>query len=306
MNNIFFLVVPFFALVVTGYAAARWRILDAPGVLGINRFVYFFALPALLFNKMAETGFPRLVSESAFVLAHLVAGLVVFALMWGTAKVLFKAGRNTLAVMALAGCYGNIGFLGIPLLVSVLGGEAAAPLSLMLLIDVAFFIPLATILMSPTGAENLRHIIMRGVVKNPLIIAIVVGTGFSATGFGLPSELAGFTNLLGQAAAPAAMFALGAVLAGRPIADGLGEASWMSVFKLAVHPLIMWGAMTAFGVSDAWRLVATLGAATPVAAALFVIAQEHDAMPARASTAVLMSTAVSLISLPVLIVWLMN
>jgi len=142
MNNIFFLVVPFFALVVTGYAAARWRILDAPGVLGINRFVYFFALPALLFNKMAETDFPRLVSESAFVLAHLVAGLVVFALMWGTAKVLFKAGRNTLAVMALAGCYGNIGFLGIPLLVSVLGGEAAAPLSLMLLIDVAFFIPL--------------------------------------------------------------------------------------------------------------------------------------------------------------------
>jgi len=306
MNDIFFLVLPFFALVITGYVAARWRILDAPGVLGINRFVYFFALPALLFNKMAETDFSRLVSESAFVLAHLVAGLVVFALMWGTAKVLFKAGRNSLAVMALAGCYGNIGFLGIPLLVSVLGGDAAAPLSLMLLVDVAFFIPFATILMSPMGAGNLRHIIMRGVVKNPLIIAIVVGTGFSAAGFGLPGELSGFTNLLGQAAAPAAMFALGAVLAGRPIADGLGEASWVSVFKLAAHPLIMWGAMTAFGVSDAWRLVATLGAATPVAAALFVIAQEHDVMPARASTAVLISTAVSMVSLPLLIVWLMN
>jgi len=306
MNDFTFLVLPFFALVVAGYGAARWRILDAPGVLGINRFVYFFALPALLFNKMAETDFQRLVSESAFVLAHLVAGLVVFALMWVSAKVLFKAGRNNLAVMALAGCYGNIGFLGIPLLVSVLGGDAAAPLSLMLLVDVAFFIPFATILMSPAGAGNLRHIIMRGVVKNPLIIAILVGTGFSAAGFGLPGVLAGFTNLLGQAAAPAAMFALGAVLAGRPISDGLGEASWVSVFKLAVHPLIMWGAMTAFGVSDAWRLVATLGAATPVAAALFVIAQEHGVMPARASTAVLISTAVSMVSLPLLIVWLMN
>jgi len=86
----------------------------------------------------------------------------------------------------------------------------------------------------------------------------------------------------------------------------LSEASWVSVFKLAVHPLIMWGAMTAFGVSDAWRLVATLGAATPVAAALFVIAQEHGAMPVRASTAVLISTAVSMVSLPLLIIWLMN
>jgi len=303
MNDIFFLVLPFFALVVAGYGAVRLRILDAPGVLGINRFVYFFALPALLFNKMAETDFQRVVNESPFVLAHMVAGLVVFAIIWGATKVLFKVERSHCAVMALAGCYGNIGFLGIPLLVSVLGGAAAAPLSIMLLVDVAFFIPFATTLMSASVAFKA---VISSVVKNPLIIAIVVGTLFSAVGIGLPGELAGFTNLLGQAAAPAAMFALGAVLAGRPISDGLGEASWVSVFKLGVHPPIMWGVMTVFGVSDEWRLVATLGAATPVAAALFVIAQEHNVMPARASTAVLISTAVSMISLPLLIVWLMN
>ncbi|HEY9081261.1 AEC family transporter [Magnetovibrio sp.] len=306
MNDIFFLVLPFFALVVAGYVAALGRIIDAPGVVGLNRFVYFFALPALLFNKMAESDFQRLVNESAFVLAHLVAGLAVFATVWFLAQALFHAERNNRAVMALAGCYGNIGFLGIPLLVSVLGGGAAAPLSLMLLVDVAFFIPFATILMNPMGAGQVRHIIVRGVAKNPLILAIVVGTLFSATGIGLPGELADFTNLLGQAAAPAAMFALGAVLAGRPIADGVGEASFASLAKLALHPLIMWGAMTAFGVSDEWRLVATLGAATPVAAALFVIAQEHNAMPVRASTAVLLSTAVSMITLPLLITWLMH
>ena len=306
MNDIIFWVLPFFALVVAGYGAARLRILDAPGVLGVNRFVYFFALPALLFNKMAETDFQRVVSESAFVLAHVVAGLAVFALMWGTAKILFHAERNNRAVMALAGCYGNIGFLGIPLLVSVLGGGAAAPLSIMLLIDVAFFIPFAATMMSTSKGKGMFAGVVGSVVKNPLIIAIVAGSLFSWAGLGLPGELAGFTNLLGQAAAPAAMFALGAVLAGRPIADGLGEASFVSVFKLAVHPLIMWGVMTVFGVGDEWRLVATLGAATPVAAALFVIAQEHDAMPARASTAVLISTAVSMISLPLLITWLMN
>lgn len=310
MNNIIFLVLPFFVLVVAGYVAARAHILDVPGVVGINRFVYFFALPALLFNKMAESDFARMIGESTFVLAHLVAGLMVLGLGWIAAKVLFKANGPNSAVMALGGCYGNIGFLGVPLLVSVLGSGAAAPLSLMLLVDVAFFIPFATILIhvSRSGDVRLRFFqtVLWSVAKNPLIIAIAVGVVFSATGLGLPEKLAGFTNLLGQAAAPAAMFALGAVLAGRPISDGAGEAALVSVLKLGVHPLVMWGAMTVFGVDAEWRLIATLGAATPVAAALFVIAQEHDTMPLRVSTAVLMSTAVSLITLPFLITWLVS
>jgi len=310
MNNIIFLVLPFFALVVAGYVAARVHILDAPGVVGINRFVYFFALPALLFNKMAESNFTRMIGESTFVLAHLVAGLVVLVLGWIAAKALFKASGPNSAVMALGGCYGNIGFLGIPLLVSVLGSGAAAPLSLMLLVDVAFFIPFATTLIHISRSRDVRlrffQTVLGPVAKNPLIVAIAVGFVFSATRLGLPGELAGFTNLLGQAAAPAAMFALGAVLAGCPTSDGAGEAALLSVLKLGVHPLVMWCAMTVFEVNAEWRLIATLGAATPIAAALFVIAQEHNAMPLRASTAVLMSTAVSLITLPVLITWLVS
>lgn len=308
MNEIIFIILPFFALVVVGYGAARLGALEASGILGLNRFVYFFALPALLFSKMAETPIGRVLDENTFMVAHLVAGLLVFILGWGMAKVLFRSAPADCSLMALAGCYGNIGFLGIPLLVSVLGGQVAAPLSIMLLIDVAFFIPFATTLIDlsrTTGPRGpMLGAVVASVLKNPLIIAIVAGLAFSAAGLGLPKELGGFTNLLGQAGAPAAMFALGAVLAGRPMSEGLGETGLMNVLKLAVHPLVMWGVMTVFGVGDEWRLAATLGAATPVAAALFVIAQEHDAMPTRASTAVLVSTAVSMITLPILIGWL--
>ena len=98
--------------------------------------------------------------------------------------------------------------------------------------------------------------------------------------------------------------ALGAVLAGRPMSEGKGDVALMAVFKLTLHPLVTWWVMTAFGVGVDWRLAATLGAATPVAAALFVIAQEHDAVPVRASTAVLVSTVLSMLTLPVLIAWL--
>ena len=308
MNEIVIIILPFFALVVLGYGAARFSILEPAGIVGLNRFVYFFALPALLFSKMAETPIDVVMNENTFAIAHLVAGLAVFAVGWLLAKSVFRSRTDQCSVMGLAGCYGNIGFLAIPLLVMVLGGEAAAPLSIMLLIDVAFFIPFATTLIELSRtAHRKRNVVgaaLVSVMKNPLIVAIVLGLGFSASGLGLPQGLGGFTNLLGQAAAPAAMFALGAVLAGRPVSDGLGEVAVASILKLTVHPTLMWWAMTLFGVGAEWRLVATLGAAAPVAAALFVIAQEHDAMPVRASTAVLVSTALSMISLPVLIAWL--
>ena len=84
----------------------------------------------------------------------------------------------------------------------------------------------------------------------------------------------------------------------------LNHAGFISVLKLGVHPAVMWGVMTVFGVGEVWRLAATLGAATPVAAALFVIAQENDAMPQRASTAVLVSTAASVFTLSLMISWL--
>lgn len=305
------IVLPFFALVVAGYLAARFSILESAGLQGLNKFVYFFALPALLFSKMAATPIDVVMVESLFLVAHLSIGLVVFAVGWSLAKIVLRTQADNAAVIGLAGCYGNIGFLGIPLLVGVLGTQAAAPLSIMLLVDVAVFIPLATILIDVSRAEGRHgHLIgstLKSVIKNPLILSIIIGLLFSALGWGLPDALGGFTNLLGQAAGPAAMFALGAVLAGRPLlqgTQGLGDAGLISVLKLAVHPLAMWWGMGLFDIGEDWRLAATLGAATPVAAALFVIALEHDAMPVRASTAVVVTTALSILSLPFLIGWL--
>lgn len=308
MGDLVSIIIPFFLLVVVGYLAARLSILERAGINGINRFVYMFALPALLFSNIAETQFERVLAENTFGVAYLVVGLTVFAIGWLAAKILFRADNDVCAVTALAGCYGNIGFLGIPVLVSVLGGAAAAPLSFMLLIDIAFFIPVTTALIVVSRTEGARTHQLRAVLvsifKNPLIISIALGLVFSATGLGLPQALGGFTNLLGQAAGPAAMFTLGAVMAGQPIAKGFGEAALISVLKLGVHPVAVWVGMTAFGVGDEWRLMATLGAATPVAAALFVIAQQNGTQPARFSTAVVVTTASALITLPLMINWL--
>jgi predicted permease len=305
MSSVVTTILPFFILVVIGYSAARFSVLDAREIQGLNRFVYLFALPSLLFSKMADASFAQIVAEKNFVLAYVLAGVIWFAAGWFSAKLLFRADAPGRAVFGLSSCYGNIGFLGIPVLVSILGGWSAAPLSIMLLFDIGLFIPLSATCLafsqSRQGYLTIWQATFRSIVKNPLIIAIVTGALFSALGWGLPDTIGGVTNILGQSAGPVAMLSLGAVLAGRPISEGLGEALFISLFKLLGFPFVVWWLMTAFGVGEAWRLAATLGAATPLAAALFIIAQEYKAMPARASTAVILSTALAILSMPLII-----
>lgn len=305
MSEVLTTILPFFILVLIGYGAARYRLLDSREVNGLNRFVYLFALPALLFSNMAESSFEQVLGEQSFILAYVLAGVSMFAAGWFIAQMLFKVASSSRAIFGLASCYGNIGFLGIPVLVNILGGWAAAPLSIMLLFDIGLFIPLAATTVALSNAKENYLTIWQStfwsVVKNPLVIAITTGAFFSAVGWGLPKGIGGVTHFLGQSAGPLAMFTLGAVLAGRPISEGLGEAVFLSLFKLFAFPLVVWWTMTWFGVGEDWRLAATLGAATPIAAALFVIAQEYDAMPARASTAVIFSTALAVITMPLII-----
>ncbi len=312
MNDILVITLPFFALVVIGFFAARRGAIEAQGVIGLNRFVYFFALPALLFDKMSTAPFDHIISQSPFLLAHTIAGLIVFSTAWLVARVALKTDGGETAIVSLSAAYGNIGFMGIALLVGAVGEWTAVPLALMLLIDIAFFIPLATVIIdikrNGGNVGGLVSALVASVVKNPLIISIVLGVFLAATNVELPGAALRLVDLLGRTAGPCAMFALGAVLAGRPlkitIGDGIKTAAVISVFKLGVHPAVMWVAMTAFGVSAEWRLAATLGAAMPAAAAIFVIAQEYKTMPVRASTGVLVSTAISMVTLTAL-VWIL-
>lgn len=302
--------IPFFALVLIGYLSARKGLIDSRGVKGLNTFVFYFALPALLFNKGTEASIDKLMVESAYMVAYMAATASVFAIGFVGARALFKLGPGRAALMGLSGSYSNIGFMAIPVLVTVVGDWVAVPLALIVLMDVAIFIPLATTIIDMTRTDghrqNLTASLIRSIIKNPLIIATLLGLGVAALGWEVPGAVNNLLELLGEPAGPVAMFALGAVLAGRPVSEGFGESIYITAFKLAVHPLAIWWSMTAFGIGADWRLAATLGCALPVATSVFVIAQEYKVMPTRASTAILVSTVASLVTLTLTIDWLVN
>jgi predicted permease len=297
---------PFFALIFCGYGAGRLRLLDETAAAGVNTFVFYFALPAFLFGLMSSSPIGEVVN-APFIGAYLTASLALFALTALVGFRLFEIGRAEAAVQGLAAVLANTGYMGIPLVSAVFGREAAVPIVVGLTLDGVLMIPLGIVIIesSKGRAESLTHTALAtfsALARNPLILSIFAGLAVSTTGFNPPMPLGNFLDLLGGTAGPCALFALGATLAGRSVAGGTAEVSYMTFMKLVLHPAALFFTTTViFSVDPLWATAALLGAALPIAANVFIVARQYNVYVSRTSSAILISTAVSLISVSALL-----
>jgi malonate transporter len=307
MHSIFDTALPFFALIFCGYGAGRLRLLDETAAAGVNTFVFYFALPAFLFGLMSSSPIGDVVN-GPFIGAYVTASLSVFVLAALVGRRLFAIGRAEAAVQGLAAVLANTGYMGIPLISAVFGREAAVPIVVGLTLDGILIIPLGIVIIesSKERAESLPATAIStftALAKNPLILSIFAGLAASTIGLDTPTPLANFLDLLGGTAGPCALFALGATLAGRKVAGGAAEVSYMTFMKLAVHPTALFFTTTLlFDVQPLWATAALLGAALPIAANVFIVARQYDVYVVRTSSAVLVSTAVSVVSVSGLLI----
>lgn len=142
-----------------------------------------------------------------------------------------------------------------------------------------------------------------GLLRNPMIVSMVAGLGWSATGAAVPEPVNEFLALLGGAATPGALFAIGASLAGKS-AERLEIAAWLSFCKLVLHPLsVAVAALAIFPVERQAAGVMIAAAALPVAGNVYILAQHYGVAPQRVSASILISTAVSILTITGVIAW---
>ncbi len=270
----------------------------------MNAFVFYFALPTFLFNLVATSQLKNILNGS-FMAAYLSAGFSVFVVAALLGRLLFKVQPGEAALQGSAAVLGNTGYMGLPLVAAVFGEAAAIPLVLGLSLEVTLIIPFTIALVEATkgsgGWSRVPSSVTGALARNPLIVAIFAGALISALGLGLPTPVENFTDLLGGTAGPCALFALGATLAGRSLSAGLGEVSYITSFKLIVHPSAMWLTTQLFDVTPLWAAVAVLAAALPVAANVFILAHQYDTYVGRISSAILLSTAISVVTVSTLL-----
>jgi predicted permease len=306
MLPIFLKTLPFFALIGLGYWAGRTRFFTPEATAYLTKFVFYFALSAMLFNFSANLTLAE-VWDARLVAAYLWGTLFVYGLV---TLVCYFRGLNVevSAIEAQCAVIGNVGFLGVPMLTLLLGPEAIGPVMMALAVDLIVFSSLITILITGSRDGRMSIAILRtvglGLIKNPMIVAITLGLLWSGFQIPIPEPMNEFLTLLGAAATPGALFAIGASLASKS-AERLSIAGWLSFCKLVVHPLVVaFACFVLFKVDPYQAMVVISAAALPVAGNVYILAQHYGASPQRVSAAILVSTALSIVTVSLWIAYL--
>jgi len=305
MAEIFFRTLPFFAIIGLGYWAGRTRFFTDEATAFLTKFVFFFPLSAMIFRFAANLSVAE-VFDPDLILGYLAGTLAVYA-MATVVAMLRRQDISTAAVEAQCAAIGNVGFLGIPMMVILFGEGAVGPMMIVLTVDLVVFSSLIVVLINIHRGAGLSLTTLRlvglGLLRNPMILSIVAGLAWSAGKVPIPAPMNDFLAILGGAATPGALFAIGASLASKS-AERVEVAGWLSFAKLVLHPLgVAAGVLWLMPVTPFSAAVAISAAALPVAGNVYMLAQHYGVAPQRASAAILISTVVSIVTVPLVIAW---
>lgn len=319
MLPIFLITFPFFALVLCGYVATRRALLPQSAIPGLNMFVLYFALPCMLYRFGASTPIAQLL-DASLVVVYLICALLMVTLTIALTlhRGQQKIGWNDAAFGALVAAFPNTGFMGVPLLVALLGAQAAGPVIVTIMVDMLVTSSLCIALSRLDGADQhgvarAARLAFKGVLTNPMPWSITLGALASALNFVLPAPIMGTVSLLADAASPVALFTIGAVLARSQINSmvrtPLGAYVPVALLKLVIHPLLVGAvglAAIALGLplSRFTLTVMVLVAALPSASNVAMLAERFEADNGRIARIILLSTVLAFFSFPAAVAWL--
>ncbi len=303
---------PLFFLILAGYVAARRALIDQPAIRGLTGFVYYFTLPLMLFHNMATAPLAENF-DARFVLAYLAAGMCIHLSGMAAARWGFGCRLAESAIQGIAVSFGNTVFIALPIAIEIFGPDAALPMALLIAIESGVIMPFTVGLLeverSGPGRSARRAAVtaLRAILRNPVVMSVLLGALVALLEIELPSLLDGIVKLVRGANVPCALFALGATLAGLPLTERLRETGLMVGLKLFAYPALVF-ALTLLipDLDPTWRAIAVLSAATPMGANVYLVAARYESYVERASTAVLLSTALSVVSVSLLAVTLID
>ena len=308
MSEIINLALPFFALILLGAGAARRWHPGEQGLAWLNIFLVYFALPALIFLVISAAPFEQLVNWP-FVTATSSVTVLAFVTIVTLSRLLFGTPLKTAALQGTAGSYGNVGYMGLPLSVAFFGAEAAVPAALIFCFDCALQFVMTAFLATLAhergeqarwGQVALR--IGRQVATHPFIVATAFGVVASALHLRPSGAIGTLLDMLMKAAGPTALFALGVTVGIRKF-QGVGpDILLVTGMKVFVQPALAFLVVSMVpGTPSLWLHVAVMMAALPTASNAFILASQYRTYVEGASTAVIVTTLLSALTLPLLV-----
>ena len=310
MGEVFSAVLPVFMILGVGMVLDKIRLLPETFAGHLSQYVFKVAMPCLLLRLVAGAEL-SLTSMGGFLAGMFVAQIVVFVLAYAWLSAGFRLRTPAMAIVALSAACSNSGFLGLPIIDSLLPGNhdaliAAGLACIMPPLVLVCAQSLIEAQLRPQGGRNLIRIVLRAVLLNPFVVATLIGSVLSLSDVGLWRPADRVMALIGSTGAPCALIALGLDMwrkmdvARRSVSPHrIMWQSGIALLKLAVHPLLAWALMAACNVPDVWLAVGVLMSGTSTAVMAYVLAELSGVIPEECALAVVITAFLSMFTIPV-------
>ena len=298
----FLIVLPVFGLIGLGYVARWTRLLRETTGEGLSDFVFVLAVPCLLFRTLARADIPA-TQPWGYWIAYFGGLGVVWALAMLIASRFFAREGPELVVSGFAAAQSNAVFVGVPMILKAYGDAGAVPLGLLLAIHLPVTMTIATLLAEGRSA-SIPTLIKR-LFTHPIVIGILLGSAVRPVIGLIPEPLWTIVDLIADAAVPCALISLGIAMRRYGLESGLGLPTVLSALKLGLHPLLVYLLATqVFQMPPHWSGVAVLFAACPCGLNAYLFAERYRQGVADASSAITLSTLLSLFTTAAWLSWL--
>ncbi len=299
------LILPVFAVIVTGWIVAVTGYLSRALSDALIHFAYNIAMPALLIVTIAQEPAHSLINWR-FLMAFGGGSLLCFVLVFGVVSMQGSKSLASRTMRGMAASMTNTGFVALPVLQAIYGPRAVLPAAIATVFVAVVMFPLAVILLEvgqrdAQGSRTPAMVTVKHVVLNPMVISTLIGMILSVSGLRMPAPVTAYFGILADALTPCALFAIGLGLSIDGLRSNVGQASLLSAVKLIIMPVIVYGFSVSLGLDPLYTIAAVICAAVPTAKTVYILAGEYHCEEVLVASTVSMTTLVSVISL---VVWL--
>jgi malonate transporter len=294
MLHVLTIVLPIFGLIAIGFAARLTGLVTDRTAEGLSEFVFAIAVPALIFHTLNGAAFPQ-TQPWGYWFAYFAGVAIVWTVTQTVARRFWKVEPIEGVVAGFASSQSNTVFVGVPLILEAYGPDGAVPLFLLIAIHMPILLIVGAVLSEGRSVRPAR--LVRQLATNPMLLAIVVSTVVRLSGVSLPGTVTTIIDMLGQAASPCALFAMGIALRRYGLAHKPSLAAFVTALKLVVHPaLVFFFAFHVFSVPPVWAGVAVLFAAAPCGLNAYLFAERYRSGVAVTASAITLSTGLSVVT----------
>jgi malonate transporter len=296
------LVVPVFAIIITGWLAGWLGYVPRSLAEGLVHFAYNVAMPALLLVTIAQEPARNLL-EWRFLLAFGGSSMLCFVLVFAAVRIGLGLGVASSTIYGMSAAMTNTGFVALPILHSLYGQPAVLPAAVATIFVAAVMFPITVILLESEGAgigkpSGRLLVLVRHILVNPLVLSTLSGLAWAIAGLPVPKLIAAYMNILAAALTPCALFAIGLGVSVEGVCSSLSASIVLSVMKLLVMPLVVCALCAALGLKPLYSIAAVICAAVPTAKTVYILASQYKVEESQVAATVSITTLLSIATLP--------